>query len=131
MSEPAICLRRKIRLNTAGDGCGSAGAPTRHSVPSRLSSAVSASRLCGAATVSRMKSKLPAWRFISSGFAEITTSSAPSRRASAALPGEVVNRTVWAPNAWANFTPMWPEAAEPDDADLLPAGRRLQCRSGE
>ena len=37
-----------------------AGAPTRQSVASRLSSEVNASRSCGAATVSRMKSKLAA-----------------------------------------------------------------------
>ena len=66
-----------------------------------------------------MKSKLPACFFISSAFFETTTSSAPSRSASSVLLGEVVKTTVCAPNAWANFTPMWPEPAEADHADLL------------
>ena len=37
------------------------GAPTSTMVPSRLSSDVKASRLCGAATVLRIRSKLLAW----------------------------------------------------------------------
>ena len=75
---------------------------------------------CSAATASRMKSKLPACFFISSALRETTTSSAPSRSASSFLPGEVVKTTTWAPNAWANFTPMWPSPPRPTTPTFLP-----------
>jgi hypothetical protein len=80
ISEPAIDLRPKIRPITLGAGMRLAGAPTRQRVPSRLSRPVNASRSCGAATVSRMKSKLPACACICPASREFTTSSAPSLR---------------------------------------------------
>jgi hypothetical protein len=46
--EPASARRFMIRLNTCGDGCGEAGAPTSTMVPSRFSSVRKASRSCGA-----------------------------------------------------------------------------------
>ena len=73
-----------------------------------------------AATQSRMKSKLPACFFISSALRETTTSSAPRRSASSFLLGEVVKTTVCAPNAWANFTPMWPSPPRPTTPTFLP-----------
>ena len=56
------CWRRlKIRLKTAGDGCGFAGAPDQAQRAVALEQRrCSALRSCGAETVSRMKSKLPA-----------------------------------------------------------------------
>src|SRR4028119_2276749 len=68
---------------------------------------------CGAATQSRMKSKLPACFAISSASRETTTSSAPRRSASSVLFGDVVKTTVCAPNACANFPPPWPSAPGP------------------
>ena len=54
---------------------------------------------CSAETASRMKSKLLACFFISSALREMTTSLAPSRKASSFLLGDVVNATTWAPSA--------------------------------
>ena len=75
-------------------------------VPSRFSSEVKASRLCGAATVLRIMSKLLACAFIWASSFDITTSSAPSALISATLLGEVVKATVCAPSAWLSFTPI-------------------------
>ena len=99
-------------------------------VPSRFSKPVKASRLCGAATVLRMKSKLLACAAISSALRDTTTSSAPRRRASAVLPGEVVNNTTCAPMAWAILTPMWPSPPRPTMPTFWP-GPTFQCFSGE
>ena len=77
-----------------------------------------------------MKSKLRACFFISSAFFETTTSCAPSRLPSSALPGEVVNSTTCAPNARANFTPMCPSPPRPTTPTFCPAPT-FQCRSGE
>src|SRR5260370_5844633 len=77
-----------------------------------------------------MKSKLRACFCISFASFEITTSSAPSRRASSTLFGEVVNCTTCAPNAWANLTPMWPRPPSPTIPTFCP-GPTFQWRSGE
>ena len=75
-------------------------------VPSRFNRLVKASRLCGAATVLRIMSKLLACFAIWASSFETTTSSAPSALMSATLSGEVVKATVCAPSAWLSFTPM-------------------------
>src|SRR5271166_5574977 len=75
---------------------------------------------CSAETQSRIKSKLKACFFISPSFLETTTSSAPSRSASSFFLGEVVKTTVFAPNARANFTPMWPRPPRPTTPTFLP-----------
>src|SRR5258705_345678 len=67
-----------------------------------------------------MKSKLPACLAISSALRETTTSSAPRRRASSFLLGDVVNSTTWAPRACANLTPMWPSPPRPATPTFLP-----------
>ena len=74
---------------------------------------------CSAATVSRMKSKLPACFFISSAFLEMTTSFAPSLSASFVLPGEVVKRTTSRADGRGELHAHVAEAAQADDADLL------------
>ena len=60
----------------------------------------------------------------------ITTSSAPSRRASSDLPGEVVNSVVCAPIAWASLSPMWPRPPRPTTPTREPSPTP-QWRSGE
>ena len=77
-----------------------------------------------------MKSKLPACFCISLALRETTTSSAPRRSASSFLFGEVVKTTTCAPNAWANFTPMWPSPPRPTTPTFLPLVTP-QWRSGE
>src|SRR3954454_12924029 len=67
-----------------------------------------------------MKSKLPTCFAISSALREITTSSAPRRKASPFLLGELVKTTVCAPKACANFTPMWPNPPRPTIPTFLP-----------
>ena len=91
---------------------------------------MNASRSCGAATVLRMKSKLPTCCAIWSASFDTTTSSAPSRLASAALLGDVVKSTVCAPMACDSFTPMCPSPPRPTMPTFLP-GPAFQCRSGE
>ena len=84
------------------------------------------SRSCDAATVFTIRSKLRACFFISSASFETTTSSAPSRLPSSTFDGDVVNSTVCAPNAWANFTPMCPSPPRPTMPTFLP-GPAPQC----
>ncbi|MNN75059.1 hypothetical protein D3C81_1913260 [compost metagenome] len=79
--EPANVRRLVMRLNTPGDGCGVAGAPTSTIAPSRLRRTRNASRSCGAATVLMIRSKLLACLAISSALRDTTTSLAPSARA--------------------------------------------------
>ena len=85
---------------------------------------------CAEATVSRMKSKLPACFFISSSFLEIITSFAPSLSASFVLPGEVVKRMTSAPRAAANLRPMWPSPPRPTTPTFWPLPT-FQWRRGE
>ena len=61
----------------------------------------------------------PACFCISSASRETTTSSAPRRRASSVLSGEVVKTTTWAPEGAGELDAHVAEAAEADDADLL------------
>src|SRR5271157_440816 len=75
---------------------------------------------CSAETASRMKSKLPACFFISSALREMTISSAPRRRASSFLLGDVVNATTCASSAWAILTAMWPSPPRPTTPTFLP-----------
>src|SRR5882672_6054954 len=77
-----------------------------------------------------MKSKLPACFAISSAFFEITTSCAPNRLPSATLLSEVVNITTFAPNAFANFTPMCPSPPRPTTPTFCPFCT-FQWRIGE
>ena len=130
ISEPARLRRFMIRLNTLGEGCGVAGAPTSAIVPSRRSSAKKASRSCGAATVLRMKSKLLACAFISARLRETTTSSAPSASAAWRLLSDVVNATTRAPRACASLMPMCPSPPMPTTPTFLP-GPAPQWRSGD
>ncbi|CAM5191958.1 hypothetical protein CDEN61S_01806 [Castellaniella denitrificans] len=83
--EPARLRRFMSRLNTAGEGCGEAGAPTSVIVPSRLSSAKIASRSCGAATVFGMKSRRLADAAISSALRDTMTSCAWTGRRSSTI----------------------------------------------
>jgi len=122
--------RLKTRLNTAGEGCGLDGAPNSTMVPSRFSSEVKASRLCGAATVLTIRSKLFACLAISASSFDTTTSSAPSALPSATLSGEVVKATVCAPSAWLSLTPIWPSPPMPTMPTFLP-GPAPQCFSGD
>ncbi len=112
-------MRGRSRLKALTDW-GLAGAPTMTSVASSLSIAISALRSWSAETVSRIMSKLPACLPIASASFVITTSSAPSRFPSAILLSDVVNRTVCAPKAWANFTPMCPSPPSPTMPTFFP-----------
>ena len=77
-----------------------------------------------------MKSKLLTRRFIASSSRDSTTSCAPSRFASAVLPGEVVKSTTSAPKAFANLTAMCPSPPRPTTPTFCPL-LTFQCRSGE
>ena len=93
-------------------------------VPSRFSNEVKASRLCGAATVFRIMSKLLAClRHLGLASFDTTTSSAPNALASAILSGEVVKATVCAPSAWAELHAHMAEPADAHNADLLAGAR--------
>src|SRR5271157_2729467 len=73
---------------------------------------------CSAETASRMKSKLPACFFISSALREMTISSAPRRRASSFLLGDVVNATMRF-QRMGNLDGHVAESAETDNTDFL------------
>ena len=53
-----VAVGDQVEKHATGDLVGVAGAPTSVMVPSRFSKVVKSSRLCGAATVFKMKSKL-------------------------------------------------------------------------
>src|SRR5271165_3649253 len=129
MADPAR-LRRPISRLNAATGNGFCGAPTKVSVPSRFSKLRYALMSWSADTASRMKWKLPACFCMSVSFFEITTSSAPSRRASPTLFADVVNSTTCAPSACANFTPICPNPPSPTMPTLWPLPT-FQCRIGE
>src|SRR4029077_3266534 len=117
------------RLNAATDS-GFSGTPTNVNAPSRFSKLKYALMSCSPDTASRMKWKLAACFCISSALFEITTSSAPSRRASAVLFGDVVNSTTCAPSACANFTPICPSPPSPTIPTFCPFPT-FHCRIGE
>jgi hypothetical protein len=77
-----------------------------------------------------MKSKVPSSFCIAAGSLVTTTSWAPSRTASSALPGEVVSTTTRAPNALASFTAMCPKPPRPTTPTFCPLPT-FQCRRGE
>ena len=129
MFDPASDRRLPARGNA--DTCaGFSGSPTSTMLPSRFSIDRYMFRSCGAETVSRMKWNVPASAFSASGSRVSTTASAPSRRASSSLPGEVVNCVTCAPNECANFKAMWPSPPRPTTPTFCP-GCTFQCFIGE
>ena len=121
MAEPDK-LRRPIISPNAETASGLAGAPTSVRLPSRRRRWRYALISWSAETASRMKSKLPACFCISFASRETTTSSAPRRRASSFLWGEVVKTTTWGPECVSELDAHVAETAESDHADLFSLG---------
>ena len=129
INEPTRLRRRRTRGITL-IASGSAGMPTKVNAPSRFNSFRYAFKSCFPDAVSRMKSKLFSCRFIASSSRDSTTSCAPNRFASPALPGEVVKSTTSAPKAFANFTAICPSPPSPTTPTFWPLPT-FQCRIGE
>ena len=113
-------LQDQVERRRATDAA-SGGAPTSTMVPSRFSSAGKALRSCGAATVSRMRSKLPGVLRHRVG---VVARSPLRRRRAAWRPARLrcrggEQRRPARPSRAASLTPMWPRPPRPTTPTLL------------